>query len=114
MADNSTVVTYGAMSKQPMLVPAGLLIFKNITLKGYWMSRWSNDNQKSQIRIDMLKYLWEMIRNKNLSSSNYRLVDISNYAVAISKSMESLHTEKQILYLAGDFDLKSKITDSIY
>lgn len=35
-----TLVTYGAMGRRPLKVPNGLLIFKNLVLRGFWMSRW--------------------------------------------------------------------------
>lgn len=44
LAPNSRVVTYGAMSKQPVTLPTGLLIFKNIAFDGFWVSRWSDAN----------------------------------------------------------------------
>jgi trans-2-enoyl-CoA reductase len=33
-----TLVSYGAMSLQPVTVPASLLIFKDIRVRGYWLS----------------------------------------------------------------------------
>ena len=41
LAADGHLVTYGAMAKQPVMLPAGLLIFKNITFDGFWVSRWS-------------------------------------------------------------------------
>jgi len=41
LAAEGHVVTYGAMSKQPVELPTGLLIFKDIHFHGYWVSRWS-------------------------------------------------------------------------
>lgn len=41
MAENSTLVTYGGMSRQPLVVPTSAFIFKNIRLVGYWMTRWN-------------------------------------------------------------------------
>lgn len=31
------MVTYGGMSKQPIIVPTSHLIFKGIALQGFWM-----------------------------------------------------------------------------
>jgi NADPH:quinone reductase-like Zn-dependent oxidoreductase len=39
-APGGTVVTIGAMSRQPVTVPAGLLIFKDIRFTGYWITTW--------------------------------------------------------------------------
>jgi trans-2-enoyl-CoA reductase len=33
-------ITYGAMSRKPLTVPNGLLIFQDIQLRGLWVSRW--------------------------------------------------------------------------
>jgi trans-2-enoyl-CoA reductase len=44
-------ITYGAMSKQPFPIPAGLYIFKDLTFKGFWVSRWSNANPEEKKRV---------------------------------------------------------------
>jgi trans-2-enoyl-CoA reductase len=40
LSDGATLVTYGAMGRQPIRVPNSFLIFKNITFRGFWVSRW--------------------------------------------------------------------------
>ena len=40
LVESGTMITYGAMSRQPLRVPNGLLIFKNITIRGFLVSRW--------------------------------------------------------------------------
>jgi mitochondrial enoyl-[acyl-carrier protein] reductase / trans-2-enoyl-CoA reductase len=40
MGQNGVIVTYGAMSRRPLIIPAGLLIFKNLSLNGFWVSEW--------------------------------------------------------------------------
>lgn len=44
LAPNAHMVTYGAMSKQPVQLPTGLLIFKNVSFDGFWVSKWSQEN----------------------------------------------------------------------
>jgi len=44
------LVTYGGMSKQPLQLPTGLLIFKNIKFSGFWVSRWSDENPEEKKR----------------------------------------------------------------
>jgi trans-2-enoyl-CoA reductase len=34
------LLTYGAMGRQPLKVPNGLLIFKGLELSGFWLTRW--------------------------------------------------------------------------
>lgn len=41
LADGGTHVTYGAMARQPLRLPNGLLIFQDISFRGFWMKRWA-------------------------------------------------------------------------
>jgi mitochondrial enoyl-[acyl-carrier protein] reductase / trans-2-enoyl-CoA reductase len=41
LAPEGHMVTYGAMSKKPLELPASLLIFKNINFHGFWVSKWA-------------------------------------------------------------------------
>lgn len=41
LAPGGTLVTYGAMGKQPITVDNGLVIFKDIRLRGFWRKGWT-------------------------------------------------------------------------
>ena len=43
-------VTYGAMGRQPLKIPNGLLIFKNISFHGFWLRRWKETASRDEIR----------------------------------------------------------------
>ncbi|MFZ4775728.1 MAG: MDR family NADPH-dependent oxidoreductase [Terrimicrobiaceae bacterium] len=40
LASGGTMVTFGAMSKQALKIPNGLLIFKGLKFEGFWLKRW--------------------------------------------------------------------------
>jgi trans-2-enoyl-CoA reductase len=40
LASDGTMVTYGAMSLQPLSIPNGMLIFKNLRFTGFWVNKW--------------------------------------------------------------------------
>jgi len=40
LAAGGTMVTFGGMSKQPLKIPNGLLIFKGLKFEGFWLKRW--------------------------------------------------------------------------
>jgi len=40
LAEGGTLVTYGAMSREPVVLPNSLLIFRNIVSRGFHMGRW--------------------------------------------------------------------------
>jgi NADPH:quinone reductase-like Zn-dependent oxidoreductase len=50
LAPDSTLVTYGAMSRQPLKIPNSLLIFKNLTFSGFWLRRWKESASPAEIR----------------------------------------------------------------
>jgi trans-2-enoyl-CoA reductase len=43
-------VTYGAMSKQPLTIPASMLIFKDVHFHGFWVSKWAERNAEEKKR----------------------------------------------------------------
>jgi mitochondrial enoyl-[acyl-carrier protein] reductase / trans-2-enoyl-CoA reductase len=40
LADGGFHVTYGAMGRQPLKIPNGLLIFRDLQFRGFWLRRW--------------------------------------------------------------------------
>ena len=63
---SSVMVTYGGMSKQPLVVPTGAFIFKDITLRGFWLTRWLERDERStqgQGRRDMLRSVSTAVRD---------------------------------------------------
>jgi trans-2-enoyl-CoA reductase len=44
------LVTYGAMSRQPLKIPNGLLIFKNISFQGFWLRRWKESASFTELK----------------------------------------------------------------
>ncbi|KAI9873587.1 MAG: mitochondrial 2-enoyl thioester reductase [Pleopsidium flavum] len=50
LSPEAHMVTYGAMSKHPLQIPAGMLIFKNLVYAGFWVSKWSDANPEEKKR----------------------------------------------------------------
>ena len=40
LAEQATLVTYGAMSKEALKIPNGFLIFRDLDFRGFWLTRW--------------------------------------------------------------------------
>ncbi|PGH23006.1 hypothetical protein AJ80_02921 [Polytolypa hystricis UAMH7299] len=60
LAHNSSLVTYGAMAKLPLTIPAGMLIFNNLAFRGFWVSRWSDKNPG--LKLDTVQDVLRMTR----------------------------------------------------
>lgn len=51
LSPGGCMVTYGAMSRQPMRVGASGLIFRDLTHRGFWVSRWAADQPEEKLRV---------------------------------------------------------------
>ena len=61
LAPEATVVTYGAMSLQPICIPNGMPIFKNLRFTGFWVNKWY-DKATPEQRAETFTPLFEMAR----------------------------------------------------
>lgn len=81
------MVTYGGMSREPVTVPPSALIFKDITLKGFWMTAWTKKNMSSKERLVMFDELATFFKDKKLQAPPHKLVPFSQYEEAISNAL---------------------------
>jgi len=49
LAPGGIHVTYGAMGRRPLKVPNSFLIFKNIQLRGFWLTEWQRHASRESI-----------------------------------------------------------------
>jgi trans-2-enoyl-CoA reductase len=50
LAEGGTHITFGAMAKRPLTVPNGLLIFRDLQLRGLWVTRWIENAPAAEVR----------------------------------------------------------------
>lgn len=50
LSPEGTLVTYGAMSRQQLKISNGLLIFKDIRFRGFWVSQWYRKASRDEIQ----------------------------------------------------------------
>lgn len=66
LGDGAHLVSYGAMSKQPLSLPTSLFIFKDLTSHGFWQSRWYTQKTRQE-RENLLVKLSELIQSGKVS-----------------------------------------------
>lgn len=105
LSPNGKMVTYGAMSRQPTLLPASLLIFKNITFSGFWVSRWSDDHptEKMQTVQDVLRMIREgRFRDLPVEQTTWdRDTKVDSLNAAVQGTMDSYRKGKGV-FVFGD------------
>jgi mitochondrial enoyl-[acyl-carrier protein] reductase / trans-2-enoyl-CoA reductase len=50
LRESGTHITYGAMGRKPVTIPNGLLIFRDIRVRGLWVTRWVDDASSEEVR----------------------------------------------------------------
>src|SRR5437763_7719266 len=68
LAFGGTLVSFGAMSMQPLKIPTGLLIFKDLRFRGIWINKWYND-ATMQERTKTFQELFEMAKRGLLKTN---------------------------------------------
>ena len=78
------MVTIGGMSRKPILVPTGAMIFNDLTFQGFWMTRWIQQAPLQQ-RADMLKEVAGLIKAQKLRLW-YESVPLDSFKEAIARA----------------------------
>lgn len=80
-------VTYGGMSLAPVTVPTSALIFKDVRVRGFWMTAWSKKNAEAVERFEMLSELIGMMTNNEMHGPVHKFVDFDNFEEAIRNTL---------------------------
>ncbi|KAJ3412243.1 hypothetical protein HDV05_001054 [Chytridiales sp. JEL 0842] len=62
LGPGASLVTYGGMSKEPVTLPTGLLIFQDLKFEGFWMTRWyatCTDAERQRMMDELLGLIRE-------------------------------------------------------
>lgn len=77
LSKDATLVTYGAMSMQPLSLPSSLFIFKNLKSVGFWMSDWYRKHGNSQERKDMTKELVRLMEGGKMRAPATEIIELT-------------------------------------
>jgi trans-2-enoyl-CoA reductase len=95
LAPGSTLVTYGAMSLQPLKIPNGLLIFKDLRFRGIWINKWY-DNATKQERMEAFRPLFEMAKRGLLKTKVEKAYPLMEAKAAVTHAAQGKRSGKII------------------
>jgi mitochondrial enoyl-[acyl-carrier protein] reductase / trans-2-enoyl-CoA reductase len=95
LAAGSTMVTYGAMSLQPLKIPNGLLIFKDLRFRGIWINKWY-DNATQLQRMDAFRSLFEMAQRGLLKTKVEKSYPLREARAAVAHAAQGKRSGKII------------------
>jgi mitochondrial enoyl-[acyl-carrier protein] reductase / trans-2-enoyl-CoA reductase len=100
LAPGSTLVTYGAMSLQPLKIPNGLLIFKDLRFRGIWINKWY-DNATPAQRMEAFQHLFEMAKRGLLNTKVEKAYQLSEAKAAVAHAARGQRSGKIIFGFAA-------------
>src|SRR2546429_5483790 len=95
LAPGGTLVSFGAMSLQPLKIPTGLLIFKDLRFRGIWINKWY-DNATPSERMEAFRPLFDMARRGLLKTKVEKAYPISEVKTAVARATEGKRSGKII------------------
>src|SRR6266545_4903560 len=100
LAPGSTLVTYGAMSLQPLKIPNGLLIFKDLRFRGIWINKWY-DNATPAQRMEAFQHLFKMAKRGHLQTKVEKAYSLSEAKTAVAHAARGQRSGKIIFEFAA-------------
>lgn len=65
-----SVVTYGNMNNKPLSLSAGSLIFRNLSFRGFWLSKWAESHPEEKMKT--INKILELMRRKSFTKAKVR------------------------------------------
>ena len=98
LAPGGTLVTYGAMSRHGVKIPNSHLIFKDLTLRGAWITRWMETASREE-STQMLRELSRLISGDKLALPVDAIFDMCDWPAAIARAQQDGRPGKVLLRL---------------
>ncbi|PYK84775.1 MAG: alcohol dehydrogenase [Verrucomicrobia bacterium] len=95
LAASGTLVTLGAMSLQPLKIPNGLLIFKDLRFRGIWINKWY-DNATPAERMAAFNPIFEMTGRGLLQTKVEKTYPLSELKAAVEHAARAQRRGKII------------------
>jgi len=99
LAPEATIVTYGAMSLEPMCIPNGMLIFKNLRFTGFWVNKWY-DGATAEQRAQTFAPLFEMAKRGLLRTKVEKTYPLAQAKAAVAHAAQGKRGGKIVFEFA--------------
>ncbi|MFY9212669.1 MAG: zinc-dependent alcohol dehydrogenase family protein [Aestuariivita sp.] len=96
LEEGGVLVNYGAMSMQPAQISAGSMIFRDITIKGFWLVHWFSKASKAE-RMQVYASLTQAVAQGTLFALIDKVFALEDITEAVSYTMAGERTGKVLL-----------------
>jgi trans-2-enoyl-CoA reductase len=95
LAFGGTLVSFGAMSLQPLKIPTGLLIFKDLRFRGIWINKWYDEAPMAE-RMAAFNPIFDMAKHGRLKTKVEKAYRIEDAKAAVANAMHDKRSGKII------------------
>ena len=91
------MVTYGGMSLKPVTIPTGQFIFNDVTLKGFWMSKWYEEHGE-KAKQDLISELIGLVKDSKLRlwTERHPFTE-SGFRTALHRAINTHERDRKVL-----------------
>ena len=97
LRESASHITYGAMGRKPLTLPNGMLIFRDIRVRGLWVSRWIENSPREE-----LEAVYENLAGRIVSGTLLQPIDstypLEAYREALAK-LEAPDRSGKVLFV---------------
>ena len=93
LAPGGTLVSFGAMSLQPLKIPTGLFIFKDLRFRGIWINKWYDNATRSE-RMETFGPLFDMAKRGLLKTKVEKTYPLSEIKAAVAHAAQGKRNGK--------------------
>lgn len=98
LEQDGCMVTYGGMSRQATQAPTAPLIFKNITLRGFWLMTWIRAQKDDHAMEKMLTELAGWMKNGEIVATPIVRRSMEEYKEALTEAQVKFD-KKQVFFM---------------
>ncbi|MCF6318531.1 MAG: zinc-dependent alcohol dehydrogenase family protein [Proteobacteria bacterium] len=96
LAEGATLVNYGAMSGEPCSIAPTLIIFKDITVRGFWLAKWFRTSTPEQQK-EVFGNIVGLIATGKLSAPIHATYPVKDIKQAVAEAAGGRRNGKVIL-----------------
>jgi hypothetical protein len=96
LEEGGTHITYGAMARKPLTLPNGLLIFRDLRVRGLWVTKWLEDASSEEVR-STYETLVGLVANGRLVQAVDSVFPLEDWRSALERLKDSERNGKVLL-----------------
>lgn len=96
LAEGATLVNYGAMSGEPCQVSPGTFVFRDLTLRGFWLAQWFRKATPQQ-QMALYGDLAKRIASGELHARVHATYDVDHIREAVAAAAEGARSGKIVV-----------------